>query len=592
VRGARFVHTIARLQPSVTPAQASAELTGIAERLAVAYPASNAARTVRLVPLQEQIVHQYRTALTVLLAAVGAVLLIACANVANLLLARGVTRRREIAIRAALGAGRGRIVRQLLTESLMLAIVAGAAGVLLSLWGVAALVAASPIQIPRLHDVHIDRAVLLFAALLSTATGIVFGLVPAFQASRSDASETLKDTARGTGAQGARTRQVLVVAEVAVSLLLLAGAGLLARTLLNLQRVDLGFVADRALAMEISLPDTRYPTAAARVAFFRRVIESLRAIPRATSVAAASTLPLMGNDMDLGFRIEGRPRRAEDHINAAFHAVSPDYFRTMGMRVVRGRGFTDRDDERAPQVLIIGETMARTYWPNDDPLGKRVTVGSDSWGVREIVGIVGDVKESQLSERARPEMYTPFPQTPWPFFTAVVRTEADAASLAPQIRAVVARLDPDQPPGDIATMTHYVGRAIATPQFTAMLVSAFAALATVLAGLGLYGLLAYGVAQRRREIGIRMALGAQPRDVRSMVVSQALRLGAAGLGVGLAGALALTRVLGSLLFGVSAADPLTFATVCALLMAVVASAAYLPARRATHVDPIVALRAD
>jgi putative ABC transport system permease protein len=547
---------------------------------------------VRLVPLQEQIVHQYRTALTVLLAAVGAVLLIACANVANLLLARGVTRRREIAIRAALGAGRGRIVRQLLTESLILAIVAGAAGVLLSLWGVAALVAASPIQIPRLHDVHIDRAVLLFAALLSTATGIVFGLVPAFQVSRSDASETLKDTARGTGAQGARTRQVLVVAEVAVSLLLLAGAGLLARTLLNLQRVDLGFVADRALAMEISLPDTRYPTAAARVAFFRRAIESLRAISGTASVAAASTLPLMGNDMDLGFRIEGRPRRAEDHINAAFHAVSPDYFRTMGMRVVRGRGFTDRDDERAPQVLIIGETMARTYWPNDDPLGKRVTVGTDSWGVREIVGIVGDVKESQLSERARPEMYTPFPQTPWPFFTAVVRTEADAASLAPQIRAVVARLDPEQPPGDIATMTHYVGRAIATPQFTATLVSAFAALATVLAGLGLYGLLAYGVAQRRREIGIRMALGAQPRDVRSMVVSQALRLGAAGLGVGLAGALALTRVLESLLFGVSAADPLTFAAVCALLMAVVASAAYLPARRATHVDPIVALRAD
>jgi putative ABC transport system permease protein len=547
---------------------------------------------VRLVPLQEQIVHQYRTALTVLLAAVGAVLLIACANVANLLLARGVTRRREIAIRAALGAGRGRIVRQLLTESLILAIVAGAAGVLLSLWGVAALVAASPIQIPRLHDVHIDRAVLLFAALLSTATGIVFGLVPAFHVSRSDASETLKDTARGTGAQGARTRQILVVAEVALSLLLLVGAGLLARTLVNLQRVDLGFVADRAVAMEISLPDARYPTPAAHVAFFRRAIESLRAIPGATSVAAASTLPLMGNDMDIGFRIEGRPRRDEDHTNAAYHAVSTDYFTTMGIRVVRGRGFTDRDDEHAPGVLIISETMARRYWPNEDPLGRRVTVGSNSWGMREIVGIVGDVKESALAEGARPEMYTPFPQTPWAFFTVVLRAKAAAASVAPQMRAVVSRLDPDQPPGDVATMTHYVDRAVAAPQFTAMLVGSFAGLALLLAGFGLYGVMAYSVAQRRREIGIRMALGAQPRDVRSMVVSQALGLGAAGLGVGLAGALALTRVLASLLFGVSASDPLTFAAVCALLMAVVASAAYLPARRATHVDPIVALRAD
>jgi putative ABC transport system permease protein len=591
-RGARFVHAIARLQPAVTLAQALAELTGIAERLAVAYPASNAGRTVRLVPLQDQIVRQYRTALTVLLAAVGVVLLIACANVANLLLARGVARRREIAIRAALGAGRGRIVSQLLTESLIVAIIAGAAGVLLSLWGVAALVAASPIQIPRLHDVHIDRPVLLFAALLSAATGIVFGLVPAFHVSRSDASETLKDTARGSGAQGARTRQVLVVAEVALSLVLLAGAGLLARTLVNLQRVDLGFVADRAVAMEISLPDTRYATAAARVAFYRRTIESLRAIPGATSVAAASTLPLMGNDMDIGFRIEGRPRRAEDHINAAYHAVSSDYFKTMGIRVVRGRRFTDRDDEHAPGVLIISETMARKYWPNEDPLGKRVTVGSNSWGLREIVGIVGDVKESELAEDARPEMYTPFPQTPWAFFTVVLRTEAAAALVAPQMRAVVVKLDPDQPPGDVATMTHYVERAIATPQFTATLVGAFATLATALAGLGLYGLLAYGVAQRRREIGIRLALGARPSDVRSLVVSQAIGLGAIGLALGTAAAFAITRALASLLFGVSASDPLTFTASCALLLAVVATAAYLPARRATRVDPMVALRAD
>jgi len=591
-RGAHFVHTIARLRPGVSPEQAASELGAIGERLARDFPKTNAARVVKALPLQERIVRQHRLALTVLLGAVAAVLLIACANVANLLLARGVARRREIAIRAALGAGRGRIVRQLLIESLVVSIAAGAVGVLLSLWGLAAVVAASPVDIPRLHDVRIDRGILAFAALLSMATGIAFGIIPAFQVSNSDAGETLKGTTGGMDPRGARTRQILVASEVALSLLLLAGAGLLGRTLVNLERVDIGFVAERALAMEISMPDTRYPTDAARIAFYRRTLDALRALPGVRSAAAGSTLPLMGNDMGIGFRVEGRPVRDEDHTNAAYHAVSPDYFAAMGIRILRGRGFTDRDDDHAPPVLVISETMARTYWPGEDAIGKRVTIGYHNSGPREVVGIVADVKESELSEPARPEMYAAFPQTPWPFFSVVVRADRDPAALAGAVRTSLTRLDPEQPPGDVQTLTHYVRLATAQPRFTAMLAGAFAAIATLLAGLGIYGVLAYGVAQRRREIGIRMALGAQPGDVRRLVMSQAAVLGAAGLAAGVASALLLTRTLSSLLFGVTASDPATFGAGCALLMGVVVAAAYLPARRATRVDPMVALRAD
>ena len=591
-RGAHFVHTIARLRPGVSPEQAASELGAIGERLARDFPKTNAARVVKALPLQERIVRQHRLALTVLLGAVAAVLLIACANVANLLLARGVARRREIAIRAALGAGRGRIVRQLLIESLVVSIAAGAVGVLLSLWGLAAVVAASPVDIPRLHDVRIDRGILAFAALLSMATGIAFGIIPAFQVSNSDAGETLKGTTGGMDPRGARTRQILVASEVALSLLLLAGAGLLGRTLVNLERVDIGFVAERALAMEVSMPDTRYPTDAARIAFYRRTLDALRALPGVRSAAAGSTLPLMGNDMGIGFRVEGRPVRDEDHTNAAYHAVSPDYFAAMGIRILRGRGFTDRDDDHAPPVLVISETMARTYWPGEDAIGKRVTIGYHNSGPREVVGIVADVKESELSEPARPEMYAAFPQTPWPFFSVVVRADRDPAALAGAVRTSLTRLDPEQPPGDVQTLTHYVRLATAQPRFTAMLAGAFAAIATLLAGLGIYGVLAYGVAQRRREIGIRMALGAQPGDVRRLVMSQAAVLGAAGLAAGVASALLLTRTLSSLLFGVTASDPATFGAGCALLMGVVVAAAYLPARRATRVDPMVALRAD
>jgi predicted permease len=361
---------------------------------------------------------------------------------------------------------------------------------------------------------------------------------------------------------------------------------------LNLERVDVGFVAERALAMEISLPDTRYPSPEARIAFHRRAVAALGAIPGVRSAAASSTLPLSGNDMGIGFRIEGRPVRDEDHGNAAYHAVSPDYFATMGMRLLRGRVFTERDDEHARGVIVISDTMARTYWPNEDPLGKRITVSYGNSGSREVIGIVADVKESAVSEPPRAEMYTPFAQTPWPFFTVVVRADRDPAPLAAALRTTVTQLDPEQPPGDVQTLGYYLREATAQPRFTAALAATFALLATVLAGLGIYGVLAYSVAQRRREIGIRMALGARAADVRALVVGQAVALGAIGVAAGVAAAIGLTRVLASLLFGVSASDPLTFAGVCMVLLIVVGAAAYLPARRATRVDPLVALRAD
>ena len=593
-RGASFLKAIGRLHPGVALPAAQSELSGIAARVNAANPQIGAkARDIVVRPFQDELVKNYRPALVALLGAVAAVLLIACANIANLLLARGTARRREIAIRTALGASRVRIVRQLLIESLTLALVGGAAGTVVALWGVDALVRISPVQIPRLNTVHVDRSVLIFTVLASLLTGALCGLLPALQLSRSNPGDALKDGDRGgSSGRGARTRHALVVAEVALSLMLLASAGLLIRTLGVLQRVSPGFRPERAITMQLLLPQTRYANSAAMIAFYRRLHDQIAAIPTVTASAIATTLPMTGSDIGMGFAPEGHPTDPNVRTSAAFFGISPDYFTTLGISLVRGRGFTERDDERAPAVVVINQTMADKYWPGEDPIGKRVQLRYNDSPPREIIGIAADVKQKTLTDKPSPQMYAPFVQAPWPFLTAVVRTSAAPEAAAGSLRQALAQLDPEQAAGEIRTFDQYLARSIATPRFTAILLGAFAGLALLLAGFGLYGVMAYSVAQRRREIGIRMALGARAADVRSLVVSQAVRLGASGLVIGIAGALAMTRLLGSLLFGVTASDPLTFAAVSAALITVLVVAAYLPARRATRVDPIVALRAD
>jgi putative ABC transport system permease protein len=591
-----WLDVLAKTKPGVSTEQARSEIDAISRRLQAQYPETNTALAFFVKPLKENLVGDLRTALLVLLGAVGCVLLIACANVANLLLARAAGRAKEMSIRTALGASRARIVRQLLTESLLLATVGGALGLLLAMWGVDLLAAAAPADIPRVAEIGLDSRVLVFTLAVTLATGVVFGLAPALQASKADVNEALKEGGRGTGEGGGRRRLrgALVVSEVALSLVLLVGAGLLAQSFKRLLDVTPGFDAKNLVTMDVALRRSRYPEEAQRVQFFRDFIEQASRLPGVGGVGVVDPLPLAGNFEAWDFQIEGRaPFAPGDQNSADRRVVNGDYFRVMNIPLRRGRSFDERDRKEAPQVLVVNDTFARRFFNGEDALGKRIVFGGGPAGgtAREIVGVVGDVRHAGLEEPATPEFYVPFTQVLTNRLTVVARAASgDTANVATALRGVIRQTDKDSPIWNVRTMEELLAASVAKRRFNMILLGGFASVALLLAALGIYGVISYSVTQRTHEIGVRVALGAQPRDVVRMILSQGMRLTLLGVGLGLVGAFALTRVMSGLLFGVSATDPATFAGVALLLAGVAFVSCLLPARRATKVDPMIALR--
>jgi predicted permease len=591
-RGAIFLEAIGRLKPGVSLGEASADLGVVATRLEQQYQESNAGIGVRIAPAQEELVGDVRPTLLLLLGAVGFVLLIACANVANLLLARSAGRHREIAVRSALGAWRGRIVRQLLTESAMLAFAGGALGLLFALWGVRLLSALVPENVPRFGETSMDLRVLGFTLGATVLTGLLFGIAPALQSSRFDLNEALKEGGRaGSDGRGrSRVRSLLIVSEVALSLVLLVGAGLLIKSFVKLRNTDPGFDPSNTLTASVSLSPVRYDTDEEISDFYRRLIERVRTLPGVEVVGAVNPLPLGENDYAFGFTVLGQPPLPPgQRQSASTRFVSPDYFRAQRVPMRAGRAFTEADKAGAPGVIIVNEAFARRHLPGVEPLGQRLRLGINSME-GEIVGVVGDMRGTNLATPADPEYYVPEAAVSTSDMTLVIRTTADPASLTPALRQVVSEMDGDLPLYDVRTMESLMARSVARQRFSMTLVGVFAALAVLLSAVGIFSVMSFLVAQRTHEIGIRMALGARPGDILSMVVRHGIVLTLVGVGVGLAAAFTLTRLMSGLLYEVSATDPLVYGGVTALLAAVALLASYVPARRATKVDPLIALR--
>jgi predicted permease len=600
LRSAHFLDLVARLRPGVSESQAREELNVIGARLAQTYPDDNKNHGPSLRPFREALVGEARTALLVLLGAVGCVLLIACANVATLFLARATGRQKELTVRRAVGATRARVVRQMLTESLVISLIGGGAGVLLAAWSLAALRAVLPAQfseLPGIDHIGLDGRMLAAAIVLSLAAGVLFGVLPALVASDQRISATLNEQARGAtgGARTRRLRAALLVAELACSLVLLTGAALLIVSFKRLVDVSPGFRAEQLVLVRLSLPASRYGDQTRAVAFYESVMDRLRTVPGVQRVAAASAPPFGGDDARLDLEIEHRTWELQGPVRAHPRLVSPDYFSTLGIPLVHGRTFDDHDSASAPLVAIVNETAVRRFWPAGDPIGQRISMGSPTrW--MEVVGVVGDIRHEALNRDAEPEGYIPQRQG----FNAIgvglnralsllIRT-TDGVAIASTVRSTIAALDPQQPIGSVRAMDDLVAESVAPRRLNFVLLSAFALVALALTAAGLYGVMSYVVAQRTREIGVRMALGATPGSVVRMVLAEAGVLTIAGIGVGIIGALVLTRSMTSLLFGVSAADPAIYAGVSILLASVAMLAAAAPSSRATRIDPLIALR--
>ncbi len=585
LRVVRLLSAVGRLRPGVSVAQARAELSGVARALAAEHPQTNADLTAATVqPLREAMVGDVRLALLVLLGATMLILLIACANVANLVLARGTARRREVAVRAALGAGRARLLRQLLVENLLLGLVGGALGLVLAFWGVAALLARADGLLPRAAEVRPDAQVLLFALVASLLTGLLFGLLPAWGASRPRLASVLREGGRGATAAHGRARRALVVAEVALSLVLLAGAGLLLRSLWSLRSVDPGFATADRLVVTLTISDVKYPTRPGYMAFHHELMRRLGALPGVRAVAATRFLPLDGGVEDHGWTVPGSGVDPDRNPSADLIQVTPGFFRTMGIPLVRGRAIEEQDRADAPLVLVINRTLARAAFGAADPVGHTIDFGGG--GPLPVVGVVGDVRQRELRAPPPPIVYVAEQQTPRRALTYVLHTTGKALALAPAVRRIVADMDPDQPIARITSLEGALSESITTPRFLATLLATFAALALLLAALGIYGVLSYQVRQRTHEIGIRLALGARAGDVVGLLIRQGMAPVALGLAAGAAGAVLLTRLMSSLLFAVAPDDPATLAAAAALLGAVALAAVWIPARAAARVDAV------